>query len=491
MMLLKKALLLPLMILILSCPPLAREEPIFIAFSLREAALRIHTGQRSPELSNLGGITRVGGFVQDREGGDIILFGLVNRSLPEATLSDLVTALRARILYDDWPLVSIDPTQDTETTKLQSVRFDGHLENTTYGRSFLDSDITLKRYSLELLDNISSVPSFRALIEADIRRMASASGATITHFQWFDKDEGAKVLDSQRGKPINSAESFQARFWFDVFGKPKFDHKNDVFGIQELKLSVKAECSFKDSIGATYTAQERFPREWTEHFDELLQAYPELRRLKVLYDLTAVAEAIHSLGNAPELRYLFEEYEPTAVSTESTYKLEELFGVAERSDGLYQLVRVTGGIQLKADIEWLNDGDFTSLRDIVLNARPSPHALTWALPLEGWRMQNARDLTIAASGKTEISTDRGTAFGSGCSMIYQSIIIDPKGSKNGDGFKEFPPLTAVLPPLKGVSMEMQIDSSCFKTDTTGKLRRLREEILKKRPSSKSKGWPSE
>lgn len=58
----------------------------------------------------LGGINKVQGFVYDQKNGDLILVGDHEEGRAPLTLEDLVVALRERFRYNQWPLVSIDPT---------------------------------------------------------------------------------------------------------------------------------------------------------------------------------------------------------------------------------------------------------------------------------------------------------------------------------------------------------------------------------------------
>jgi hypothetical protein len=461
----------------------AKSETRFIAYSLREAALRAQTGRSSPDLVKLGGITCIGGMVYDREGKDAILVGLVNRDLPEASLDDLVVALRARLSHDSWPLVSIDPVSETEKTKLQKVRFNGHIEHTAFGRSFLDSDIVLKQYSLQMLTTIPEVLPYNVLLEDDIRKTAEVSDVKVTRIMWYAGDKGAKSCATQHGIPVDSAESYQARFWFYVLEPYVYADKNDVFAIKELRLALMSECTLPDKAKKPQTAQKRFAQQWTMNFGTMMKTYPVLKRLKVLYDLTAVAEAVRKLKEPPDLGYFLDGYKPLKRATEETYKLCELYGMCERSDGLRHIVRVSGGIELKAEIRWLNDGDFTPLRDIVLKSRPSPRALTWDLPLQGWHMQNARLLLPAPLGEMLTTSLRGEDKHEGCSVLCQSFLLDPKGT--GQKFAGFDMPSNLLPPVKGVSMRMEVDNRSFRRDETGELDSLRKRILNDKPSSDS------
>ena len=55
-----------------------------------------------------------------------------------------MVALRARFIHGKWPLVSIDPTEETKKTDMQIVRFEGGIEETQFGQDLFDADYRLK-----------------------------------------------------------------------------------------------------------------------------------------------------------------------------------------------------------------------------------------------------------------------------------------------------------------------------------------------------------
>ncbi len=474
----------------------------FIAYSLREACVQARAGRTTRELLGLGGLTRIGGMVYDRDSGDIILIGLAVPGQPEAGLDDLAVALRARLLYDEFPLVSIDPVEGTEKTKLQKVRFSGHLEDTPYGADFLKCDIVLKLYSLQRLKAVPSVRPYNLHLEDDIRDSVRVAGSQVVGIHWLTPEEGIKLSESHRGMAVADSASYQARFWFyvrepyNVAYKPKRESP-EVFCIRELDLCVQSENILQDNLQLRDKARERFSEEMTAHFDEVCLEYPALKKLKVLYDLVAVADAIRTIKERPYLRYLLEEYRILPVRTDPNYKLQELYGFVERTDDLHHLLRISGGIELRPQtevVELLNEGEIMQLRSVVVNSRPSPGALTWRLPLDGWRMPNTRDLklwTVDQEG-TPDGMLTGSRQGTGCSILSQSVILNPKAMAGGNAasrFSGFAPGHAP-PPLRGVSMRMTVSDESFKPMKETEADALREDILKSRPSSDALSWPA-
>jgi len=478
---------------IAGCSSPAAEPPSpFLAYSLREAALRAESGKANPELLTLGGITRVAGMVYDRKGNDVILVGLAAPDLPEVHFDDLVVALRARLVHGEWPLVSIDPLPDSDRTKLQRVRFDGHIEDTSFGRDFLDCDILLKLYSLQMVKNVAAVRPYNLLVEDGVRAAVERGGAEVLAVRWCRAEDGVTLARTHEGMAVSGAYSYQARFWFYVLEPYVYAHKGDVFCIKDLRLALQSESGPEDDPQPQDEPRKRFSEEWTEHFPDVCREYPTLRKLKALYDLLAVAEAVRTLGDQPYLHYLLDGYAVPPAPTDKDCKLEELYGLVERSDGLRHLLRISGGIELTSEVKFLNAGNVAQLRSVVIGSRPSAGALTWPLPLADWRMPNAKDIHEPRGGVANPPSHR-VAGKKGCSVLLQSVLVDPKpldDNSIGKRFSGFPPNPPPPPPLRGVSMRMTVAEDSFEPAQDGRLEELRGTAIETRPSSDTLSWPA-
>jgi hypothetical protein len=85
----------------------------------------------------------------------------------------------------------------------------------------------------------------------------------------------------------------------------------------------------------------------------------------------------------------------------------------------------------------LNAGDYSALKDVVLRSRPSSDAVSWPLPLGGWR------LPWEPPSQTEHQGAGPRQQAPGCSFSTQSFVLGPAGSA-GRQFRGFPP--SPLPP---------------------------------------------
>ncbi|OHB67578.1 MAG: hypothetical protein A2Y77_10000 [Planctomycetes bacterium RBG_13_62_9] len=489
----------------LQTPGCERKAPLgqtrYVAFSLREVAERAHAGARDDPMTTLGGITRIAGLVHDAAHDDLILVGMAARELPGISLDDLVVALRARLVHDEWPLVSIDPTEHSEESRIQKVSFDGHIGATAFGRDFLEADVLLKRYSLGCLPAAPGVPAYKTLIEDDIVNTAVRAGVGVGGIHWVSAEQGPAEIQRFEGASVQTQGAYRARFWFYSMKPYRAVARDGVFCIEELRIGVRSEVADGDGqapraeTGMTYDdVRDRFAEMWTEHFGEMSAAHPILKRLKALYDLVAVAEAIRQTSHDVSLAPLLDSYHPEHVAIDPESPLMELYGLVDRSDGLQHLVRISGGIELHSEIRWLNDGDVSPLRRIVVDSRPSDHALAWPLPLAGWNMPNGRDLAATVMGGERDPGRRNshrTQGAGGCSVLTQSILLNPHLNAGGASvtrFSGFPAAPSAPPPLRGVSMEAIIKEGSFIRDASGHLNSERNEIIRNRPGDSRLSW---
>jgi len=346
----------------LAMPIIARADQ-YTAFSLRVAQQRIEQAgenwrQKEPEVANLGGINKVEGFVYDSNTSDLILVGEHEQGRAALTLDDLVVALRARFRYNEWPLVSIDPTPDTEKTQMQHVRFEGGIQDTAFGRAMFDADYRLKEMCMGL----------------------QPPGVEGLRTYW---DRG--VAEINRGTVV-SERSVNSRFWFYPIN-PYVTVREGVCVVRGLKVSVFTEVmaakidgkpnddlkGFKDQIG------DAFAGDVSEKFESLCAAQPSFNLLRGLEELVAVSKALEELEKRPELSFWLEKYPLAKSETPKETKV-----LRRRYDGKRGLFEVSGGVHLTALAMRLNAGDVTALREAVLKVRPSSNDLGWTFLVADW-----------------------------------------------------------------------------------------------------------
>ncbi|MBI4602187.1 MAG: hypothetical protein HY721_09525 [Planctomycetes bacterium] len=338
-------------------------ESRFVAFSLRAAGEAIRSAGAIPEpVQRLGGITQVLGLVHDAETGDIILVGRTGTGDPAPTLDDLVVALRARFLHDQWPLVSIEPTERTRESRRQAVRFAGGVEARRFGALLFAADLLLKRLALGLADHgLEGLESYYELCVSALRRDPAS----------VDRDVGA-------------------RFWFVVPEDrplPTLSVEAGAYVALDLPLAVRSEV-FAGPRGATAggtasdkrakdSEADRFALAMTRRFPELGRRFPELDRLRTLFDMSALADAMKSLVPPGALDYWLRECPVATVPTPVDHEL------LVREDAGVRL-GVHGGMELRVILAKLSNGEASGFRDAVLKSRPGGAVLLWEVPLAGW-----------------------------------------------------------------------------------------------------------
>ena len=470
----------------------------YIAYSLREAAQRAQTGDTSRALTELGGMTRILGMVQDPV-GDIILVGRVVEGHPVATLDDLTVALRARLVLGEWPTVSIDPTRETAKTGLQKTRFLGGIANTAFGEDFLNADIFLKTYSLQKSPSASGIKSYRYYVERDITHALESQGVGAKPMRWVHTTAQDETLKRLQSRAVQQGKTYQTRFWFTPVD-PHVVARDGVFFIREQRLMVREEKLGKnlDSQGesARDPAAERFARRFTEHLQGVSHI-KELARLKILFDLVTVAEGIRSIEKRPNLDYLVNRKPIASHSTRSDYELIRLLGYLDRTDGLTQVISISGGLRFETEIRWLNEGDVSPLRSIVLGTRPQADALTWSLPLDGWNMPNSHDLQVVTEKDNQtgqVPVDAGFTLSTQTALLQPANVAPSRWTPAFSGFSDPKPAPAfrVTPrmsqpgPLGGVLMKLEVHNDSFTQDDT--LDALRDSVLQHRPKGNRLFW---
>lgn len=435
------------------------------AFSLREANRLLEKGEISNrELYMLGGITRFAGMVFDRSTSDVILIGKAIEYLPNATIDDLIVALRSQLFRNQSPLVSIDIVEDTMQTGFQKVRFEGGIESTQFGKDFLDCDVVLKCYSLDLLTSLLNVKSYLKLYEDATKKKMMDNGHSAESVVWLSEQDSKNLVKSYTGQSVKESQSLQSRFWFENNEDVSYvTERDDVYVIDELRLRVTVETFFSeecDSNGNKISnpkdeAGVEFASQFTEHYKDMCSKYPILKRLKVLFDLVAISEGIAHLGkDRPSLNYLINKHQIKTENTQADYSLKQRVGIFNGKDDIFTLVMFCGGIELKTIILDLNDGETKPLKKAVFLSRPSKNALCWDLPLDEWKMPN----DIPSSENQEQTQHKSLKTGNypeklGCAIGRQRFLFDLKyqglSQLKFHGFLPLKPMKPlVLPPQK-------------------------------------------
>jgi len=330
----------------------------YVAVSLKQASQTLHdeASQAKQLAQHLAGITRPRLLIYDTKQNDMILVGECDDTLPQLTLDDWTVAIRSEFVVERDPVVSIDQTEDTPKTGNQTVRFEGALKDTQFGKDLLAADILLKHLALgKESATIFNVPSFLSL-SAD-------------HY----------------GDQADTQSDF-TRFWFLPNREKSYVSAGDsVVFVQEYRLDVQNERYIKGkSTEEADPAVAGFSGAVRSNFGDLKTHFPALARMEQLYYLTALAQGLRGLGiekSDSSLSYWLGDYKIRSVLTRPTYPLEQNTAEVKLEDGRAANLLLSGGIDLDALVIKLEDGTPDSLRDYVLATRPDVKSLRWDVPL--------------------------------------------------------------------------------------------------------------
>lgn len=349
-------------------PVTATRQGEYIAFSLKSAQRHLELVGTRTTVADLGGIQKVDGFVLEPGTGDVIVVGRRAKERPSLHLDDLVVALRARLLRNEWPAVSIDLVDSkVESTELrQIVRFEAGIENTRFGFDLFDADYRLKLIGLGYLE--SGVPGFPTY--------------------WG--------LRSQRLRNREKGAWSRARFWFyPVVSRVLV---RDGVGVVE-DLTVKVFTEQMDGAHADTgvidwdTEAAIFASAVNDLFAELARHHESIARLVGLEELVALTRALEELGaGQDELDYWLRVYTPETVAC------PEFVELVRRSDGRHSM---SGGVQTTAIALRLTSGDVTALRDAVLLTKPFPDSISWTFSVGQWIIPTSSG-AIDASGLSRV-----------------------------------------------------------------------------------------
>lgn len=334
-----------------------------VALSLKAAEGVVKRGTAGgPDAERLGGITRLMGVMFDRERHDIVLIGRVEEDRPALHLSDFVTALRAIINLREWPLVSIDPAPDSRTSGKQRVRFEGGIAGSSFGKAALDADVALKGLGIGTLQ-VKGLPSF-----FEVRAAAAKVKA--------DESQGSNQV------------------WFCAL-EPILEQREDVFAIRDLTIGVRTKPAGNAEATvhalSSDAAADVFARNLTNAFEMLAQAIPEIRPVRGLFEMVALADGIRSLSDA-DVSYWLNDYPVPEVATPTEFDYVVRRELIPTADGIRAL-EIGGGINLRVLAIRIEDGDITALRDAVLISRPELDVLTWKVPLSEWAIGGSAPTT--------------------------------------------------------------------------------------------------
>jgi hypothetical protein len=373
-------------------------------------------GSGLAELLNLGGLTRVVGYLVDEKTHDLIVFGEADPEAPPLHTEDFVVALRntrlkpaaarGRRLSYLAPGCSIDPNPqvirqlnevgqtiagsdsaaqmedamaewETACEQPQKVRVMGVPADTHFARVMVEADYYLKR----LADGSEalSLPGFTSLTDLEVAR-------------------SRKEISDGRANHTSSC-SFN-RFWFHP-GPNRYSADGDVAMIVECPVVLLTEEQHLTRTGVAGTGRPdplagQFARSFSAHYREIAAARPMYRELEDLFRFVALGGVMKYRQVRVNLDYFLDRFPVSQEEAPETLPgISNVKHVAWRSGGgagrqaerSYQLwVPSCGGVSMDIKVSGTSftkpkGNRLQQVKKAALAARPSPKAVSWEFEL--------------------------------------------------------------------------------------------------------------
>jgi len=335
----------------------------YVCFSLVRAHSLLQSEVLAPPLlAELGFITRPKGIVVDASRGDVVVVGVRDPDSPAILLDDLVVALRvARVEKVAYPGLSIEPAPWHADPWEHRVIYTGKIEGTRLGLVCYEADVLLKKMCLGTVPTGSPDVISPWVLGACYRpARREEEGGTKTYFY-----------------PLGVAVS--------VVGNAAY--------LQADRITV--QCGTQSGRPADPPLA-RFLLDLNEHFDEVASYHTVLEDLRNVCCLYALARGLQKVTACPDLGYWLREYRPARVPTPEWTPV-----IARGVRGLSSHRVSAGKIEVRAEAEYLEDGDAVALARIVLESRPAGDPLVWSFAIRGDSLTTAGDSDEAAAIEAE------------------------------------------------------------------------------------------
>ena len=295
-------------------------------------------------IEELGGLTKILGYIIDQKNGDIFLFGDIKKDIPPINLGDFILSLQnisrkfmqkeGETLYYSYPGCSIDPSGEVmaRLNKVSSV-FNNDLDSNQLKQ--------LDAQWIEVCESPQAVRVFgipfnshfaKIMVAADYDMKTIVDGSDDSLFV-----DGLKSITEMRLKEIeeelnedltsNVAQSSMNRFWFRP-GSLKIAVAEDGASICECSVILSTEEEFLNSsgkikgTGRTNPRADRFAKQFTKYYHEISQQRPIFVELNNLYRLFALAQTLKNISLPGPIAQLVQDletnYEIPTVSLPST-----------------------------------------------------------------------------------------------------------------------------------------------------------------------------
>jgi hypothetical protein len=281
------------------------------AISLKLLQLKTQEYQKSgkiPEnILQLFGITKILGFIADKASQDIIIYGVVDKTLPPLHLEDFVVALRNAwfkyaqfngntYTYED-PSCTIDPDPGI-MRQLEKISMSYKHQQQGYNKwkETCNKPMKVQAFGIPFNSRFNSV-----LVEADYYMKKIVNGSVNLNINGLTSlnDTAWSIMKSQLTQgsdpdlpihPFNRFWFFPGEYWF-------YGYDDDIY-LKRLPVTLKTEeeaFSQTGNIvgkGKADPLAHNFTLSFSEHYSEIAKKKPIYAQLEGLFRIVAIAKAL-------------------------------------------------------------------------------------------------------------------------------------------------------------------------------------------------------
>lgn len=371
---------------------------------MNEVNKRVNANETLPEnISNLGGISWLEGYVVDDKNSDIILYGKKLKLRPSYQLSDLLDNFKNVFENDVAPYCSLDPKPEN-ILKLNQV-----LKSYIYANTEIDSKAVILSEAIgDQMIIVGGVPRNSnhafVMIDADYHMkkvsqgLVKLNGITSTLDLMINN-----VNDSTTSDKSDPSKLSMSRFWFHIKKNdnkvyPNFWESDNIVSISECPVVLLTEKQIADEKGNLSDDKDEnpiaktFAEEMSNNFSKLTDSVEVYAELENLFRLNALLKAAKfRLQNSiltEKIRTLMYSlsYSSKNEMPESLPGLVNLKEYTERKQGedfistQKNLFMVCGGVGMEMRIKKesiVQKVELKKFQNRVVQLRPNKRAYIW------------------------------------------------------------------------------------------------------------------
>lgn len=394
----------------------------WIAFSLRVLQELLRADPKvylkNKDIRHFAGITRMHGFVIDKDNNDLILFGERDPDLPPLYLEDFVVALQnATGKYDlkqsgyriySFPGCTIDPepavlSQLNEIGLRLNSLFKHQGPTDVLRREFQAWERTCKKEQDVKVFGVPHNSRFAWVMvnaDYDLKKLVDGSDSlSVGDFMSLTSMEVKQIQqDINANGPISVPISSINRFWF-CSGPNLYKEGEGMVEIIQCPVILRTEEEYLSStgkivgMGVPNPLARRFAEIFSNYYQEIAKLRPIYAQLEGLFRFVALSQVIKlkkdDIEAALDLSYLINNFEVPEVAVSHRLpgrsNIMELVHQKEIRGGIHYIklhMFSCGGVDISIKVnqnEFIKDTKIEEHRRIILNKRPSISTLYWKI----------------------------------------------------------------------------------------------------------------